>query len=111
MPKTKQEAAEYLGVSTRAVENYAAKGRLNVTYTTGERGQIAQFDDEELRKLKDELTQPIYPQRGAVISPEQPPAQAIVPFGASALVPATNAAPQAILSEYRRFVPVADKLM
>lgn len=110
MSKTKQEAAEYLGVSTRAVENYAAKGRLSVTYTKGKRGQIALFDDEELQKLKDELTQPIYPQRGTVVSSEQPRTQAIVPFAPSApLVPQDGFKP--MLDAYRRFVPVAEKLM
>ena len=109
MPKTKQEAADFLGVSTRAIESYAARGRLSVTYTKGRRGQIAVFDDTELEKLKDELTQPTFPERPQVISSEQPRNEAIVPFGASALIPTQSNDPRGILSEYRRFVPVADK--
>ncbi len=111
MSKTKQEAADYLGVSTRAIEGYASKGRLSVTYTKGKRGQIALFDDAELEALKKELEQPSYPQRPTIQSPEQPRTQALVPFGVSTLVPSSNAQPESILSEYRRFVPVADKLL
>ncbi|MGI8566521.1 MAG: hypothetical protein ACR2LZ_08590 [Pyrinomonadaceae bacterium] len=83
---TKQEVADFLSVSTRAVESYAAKGRLSVTYTKGKRGQIAVFDDGEVKRLKDELAQPAYPQRPGVSSPEQTHTQAIVPFGRSGLV-------------------------
>jgi excisionase family DNA binding protein len=108
MPKTKQEAAELLGVTTRAIENYANKGRLSVTYAKGRRGQIAVFDDAELQALKDELQQPIYPQRPQV-TPEQPHTGSIVPFGALGMVEAVQATPRAIFDEYRRFVPVADK--
>jgi excisionase family DNA binding protein len=111
MPMTKQEVADFLSVSTRAVESYAAKGRLSVTYTKGKRGQIAVFDDGEVKRLKDELAQPAYPQRPGVSSPEQPHTQAIVPFGRSGLVPIGAGEGASVLEAYRRFVPVADKLL
>ncbi len=111
MSMTKQETADFLGVSTRAVENYAAKGRLSVTYTKGKRGQVAVFDDSEVARLKEELAQPAYPQRPVVSIPEQPHTQALVPFGlSSAIVPAGDSQQFVVLEAYRRFVPVADKL-
>jgi excisionase family DNA binding protein len=66
MNKTKQEAADYLGVSIRTIESYAAQNKLSVSYARGKRGQVAMFDDEELDRLKAELSEPIYPQRPAV---------------------------------------------
>jgi excisionase family DNA binding protein len=63
----KKEAAEFLGVSTRAIERYAAKGKVSVSYTRNKTGQsLAEFSDEDLRRLKDELQQAPYPQRPAV---------------------------------------------
>jgi excisionase family DNA binding protein len=51
----KKEAAEYLGISTRMLENYATKGRLSVRKEKGATGDIAIYDEGELRKLKAEL--------------------------------------------------------
>lgn len=51
----KKEAAAYLGISTRQLENYARGGRLSVRKEKGRTGNIAIFDDEELRRLKTEL--------------------------------------------------------
>ncbi len=48
----KKEAAEYLGISLRQVENYAKKGELSVSYQRGKTGDVAVFNDEELRRLK-----------------------------------------------------------
>jgi len=55
MSKNKKEAAAYLGISTRQLENYARGGRLSVRKEKGKTGDIAIFDDEELRRLKTEL--------------------------------------------------------
>lgn len=55
MSKNKKEAAAYLGISTRQLENYARSGRLSVRKEKGKTGDIAIFDDEELRRLKTEL--------------------------------------------------------
>lgn len=55
MSKNKKEAAAYLGISTRQLENYARSGRLSVRKEKGKTGDIAIFDDKELRQLKTEL--------------------------------------------------------
>lgn len=55
MAKNKKEAAEYLGISTRMLENYATKGRLSVRKERGATGDIAIYDDKELRQLRAEL--------------------------------------------------------
>jgi excisionase family DNA binding protein len=69
MPMTKKEAADFLGVTVRAIEGYAAKGRLHPTYATGQRGKVAMFDDAELARLKEERGQVVFTQPP---SPEQP---------------------------------------
>lgn len=51
----KKEAAAYLGISTRQLENYARQGRLSVRKEKGRTGDIAIYDDEELSRLKTEL--------------------------------------------------------
>ena len=63
----KKEAADFLGVSTRAIERYAAKGKISVTYSKNKTGQsLAEFNDDDLKKLKDTLQQAPYPQRPTV---------------------------------------------
>lgn len=64
----KVQAAEFLGVTPRAIENYVAQGRLHVQYSAGLRGRIALFDEAELQRLKNERTQVPYlnPASGAV---------------------------------------------
>ena len=51
----KQEAADYLGVSTRAIERYTQKGKLSVSYEGGKTRPIAVYDEQELSQLKEEL--------------------------------------------------------
>jgi excisionase family DNA binding protein len=53
--KTKKEAAEYLGISTRQLENYAKQGKLSVRYERGPTGDQAVYDEKELRQLRAEL--------------------------------------------------------
>ena len=53
--KNKKEAAEYLGISSRQVENYAKRNELSVRYERGKTGDVAMFDDGELRRLKAKL--------------------------------------------------------
>jgi excisionase family DNA binding protein len=63
----KKQAAEFLGVSTRAIERYAAKGKVNVSYTKNKTGQaLAEFNDTDLERLKGELQQAPYPKRPTV---------------------------------------------
>jgi excisionase family DNA binding protein len=69
MPKTKQQAADFLGVKTRTLELYTQQGRLSVSYAKGKRGRVAQYDDSELEKLKHDLEQEtIYPKHGALVA-------------------------------------------
>jgi excisionase family DNA binding protein len=56
----KAQAAEFLGVTPRAVENYVAQGKLHVQYAPGLRGRIALFNEAELQRLKDERAQAPY---------------------------------------------------
>jgi excisionase family DNA binding protein len=68
---TKEEAAELLEVSTRAVERYTKQGRLSVTYEKGKTRSVAVYDRAELERLKEELKQPVYPARPVVVSSEE----------------------------------------
>lgn len=56
----KQESADYLGVSTRAIERYTQKGKLTVKYEGGKTRPIAVYDEQELVKLKEELNTTSY---------------------------------------------------
>lgn len=55
MSKNKKDAAAFLGISTRQLENYARAGRLSVRKEKGKTGDISVYEDEELRQLKREL--------------------------------------------------------
>jgi excisionase family DNA binding protein len=54
----KQEAAEYLGVSIRALERYVQQGKISVRYEKGKTRPTANFDQSELEAFKTELNQP-----------------------------------------------------
>ena len=54
----KQEAADYLGVSVRALERYVQQGRISVKYEKGKTRPTANFDPKELETFKTELEQP-----------------------------------------------------
>jgi len=49
------EAAERLGVSTRAVRRYIAKKRLTPNYVKGPHGLEAEFDPAQVEELKQEM--------------------------------------------------------
>lgn len=51
----KQEAAQFLGVSVRTLESYVAQKRLSVRYVKGKTRPIADFEGEELERLKNEI--------------------------------------------------------
>ena len=50
---SKDEAARYLGVSVGALQRYAARGRLGARVR--EAGAEPCFDEEEVRRLKEEM--------------------------------------------------------
>jgi excisionase family DNA binding protein len=54
----KSEAAEYLGVSVRAVERYASSGKLASHYERGKTGKVLAFDPEEVTRFRAELETP-----------------------------------------------------
>jgi excisionase family DNA binding protein len=51
----KKEAADYLGVSTRAIERYTSKGRLTPKYEPGRTGPAPVYDQAQLDELKKEM--------------------------------------------------------
>ncbi|MBD2296847.1 helix-turn-helix domain-containing protein [Anabaena sphaerica FACHB-251] len=54
----KQEAAEFLGVSVRALERYVQQGRISVKYEKGKTRPTANFEQAELEAFREELNQP-----------------------------------------------------
>jgi excisionase family DNA binding protein len=81
----KQEAADYLGVSTRAIERYTQKGKLSVRYEGGKTRPVAVYDLEELDKLKEELKTTTY--KPAIAPSDPTPTElATTPVGLSGLV-------------------------
>jgi excisionase family DNA binding protein len=67
MPKiTKAEAAHLLDKTGRAVERYAAAGRLSVTYEKGKTRDVPVYDRAEVEALARELRQPSTPARVVV---------------------------------------------
>lgn len=53
----KQEAADFLGVSVRALERYVQQRRISVKYEKGKTRLTANFDSSELEAFKEELNQ------------------------------------------------------
>lgn len=66
----KKEAANFLGVSVRALERYVQQGRISVRYEKGKTRPTANFDPAELETFKTELNQPSY--KPAVQSRQSP---------------------------------------
>lgn len=67
MPKlTKDEAAAILAKTPRAVERYAAAGRLSVTYEKGKTRDVPVYERAEVEALAEDLRQPSTPVRGLV---------------------------------------------
>lgn len=54
----KQEAADFLGVSVRALERYVQQGRISVKYEKGKTRPTANFEKAELEAFREELNQP-----------------------------------------------------
>lgn len=51
----KKEAAEYLNVSTRAIERYTAQGKLTPIYEKGRTGPAPVYDQAQLDELKKQM--------------------------------------------------------
>jgi excisionase family DNA binding protein len=61
----KQEAAEFLSVSVRAVERYTQQGKLSVNYKPGRTRPVAEYREDELEVLREEINANLYHQRPA----------------------------------------------
>ncbi|MBW4636291.1 MAG: helix-turn-helix domain-containing protein [Iphinoe sp. HA4291-MV1] len=119
----KQEAADFLGVSVRALERYVQQGRISVRYEKGKTRPTAHFDSSELEVFKTELEQPSY--KPAVesrqIATEQQPETdkpvlytgEISEFGEISVVDKLSSIIEALLgkTENQPSVPIGDKLL
>jgi excisionase family DNA binding protein len=56
----KKEAAEFLGISVKSLERYTQKKRVGVSYVRGKTGNEADYDNAELERFKQELSQTSY---------------------------------------------------
>ncbi len=64
----KQEAADFLGVSVRALERYTQQGKIGVRYEKGKTRPTPVYDEEELTRFKPEIEAKLYPHRPSVAS-------------------------------------------
>lgn len=68
----KQEAAEFLGVSVRALERYVQQGRIGGHYEKGKTRPTLVFDSSELEAFKAELEQKLYKPAVETSNPDNP---------------------------------------
>ena len=68
----KQEAAEFLGVSVRALERYVQQGRIGGHYEKGKTRPTLVFDSSELEAFKTELEQKLYRPAVEPSNPDNP---------------------------------------
>ena len=104
----KREVAQYLSLSTRAVERAVARGKLAVRYSKGRYGHEAVFNPAEVRRYKKEVELSI--PKGPSIEPPRPAAPASDP---QTTLFVGEAAPAGIIEDSRPntpAVPVAQKL-
>ncbi|MBH8566740.1 helix-turn-helix domain-containing protein [Nostoc sp. CENA67] len=85
----KKQAAEFLGVSTRTIENYAKEGKISVTYIPDKNGKRAEYKESELQRLKEELQTPIH---RSVVAPNGIEIADSEVFGGLAKLPSTRIA-------------------
>lgn len=119
----KQEAAEFLGVSVRALERYVQQGRISVKYEKGKTRPTANFDPIELEAFKEELNQPtIKPAveyRQISTEPQQQTGKTVLYSGDLAesgdirVIDKLSSIIESLLlrSETQLTVPIADKLL
>src|SRR5579883_15099 len=119
----KQQAAEFLGVSVRALERYVQQGRISVKYEKGKTRPTAHFDQVELEAFRDELNQPTV--KPAIESRQTPTevqqqtdkpvlyAGEIADFGDISVIDKLASIIEGMLAkgEQEPSVPIADKLL
>jgi excisionase family DNA binding protein len=115
--KSKQEAANYLGVSPRAIERYTQQGKLSVQYQPGKTRPVAVYDEQELKILKTDIDRELYARRPIVTrepnsdNPDQTLARLSENSNSQAislLIPALKALG---VGNNKLSVPIADKLI
>lgn len=80
----KAEACELLKISDRSLARYAAQGKIAVTYHKGKRGNVAEYNDDDVKRLKDELAAPVGARKPAVervSNPDNTSLQTMSDFG------------------------------
>lgn len=119
----KQEAAEFLGVSVRALERYVQQGRIGVKYEKGKTRSTANFDPTELEAFRAELNQPtVKPVVESRQTPTEPQpssekpvlyAGALTEFDDITVIDKLSSIIEGLLakSETQPSVPIADKLL
>ena len=115
----KQEAADYLDVSTRAIERYTAKGRLTPAYEKGRTGLAPVYDKAQLDDLKKDMHTPGARPEVNVVKPDKPDrrskpgkgkALALRGLGKSEALAELIVAIETARSAARPLAPLADKL-
>lgn len=113
----KQEAADFLGVSVRALERYVQQGKISVRYEKGRTRPTANFDEQELEAFKQELTQPTYKPR-QIPTPSQVEEDTAITvssefseFGEVTAIDKLAGIIEKLLQREFPSVPVADKLL
>jgi excisionase family DNA binding protein len=106
--KSKREAAEILGLSTRGIERAVRRGNLAVEYRDSRHGKKAWFNPHDLARYKQQQES-----RGAVgftsgIPPHQPPSGPTI----GTVIPMVNLPPWPAKGRQPRTnaVPIADRL-
>ncbi len=79
----KKEAAEVLGISTRALERYIGLSRISVSYVRGRTGKEARFDAAEVERFREELENRTT--ASGAVTDEAAPSPATAPPNASRL--------------------------
>lgn len=119
----KQQAAEFLGVSVRALERYVQLGRISVKYEKGKTRPTANFDSDELEAFRALLNQPtIKPAVESRQTPTEPQpsedkpvlyADEVAEKSEISIIDKLSSIIEGLLarSETQPSVPIADKLL
>jgi excisionase family DNA binding protein len=105
----KDQAAAFLGVSTRTLQRYTTQAKIGVTYRHGKTGAEADYDEEQLRLFKETLENTTYQPASSDPSQALAPIQTrgVVSNGADRLA----AALEALQPNVRPPVPIESKLL
>jgi hypothetical protein len=102
----KKEAAQYLNLSTRAVERAVARGKLRVRYSKEKHGNMAIFDQADVQRYKKEIEVPPYHRpHPSFPEPETPGGPGTSPLVFGTAVPVDSSREDGV-----RAVPLAQKL-